>query len=225
MSASVKKLEKNLGYQFSQKELAELALTHRSAERINNERFEFLGDAVLGFIIADELLRRYPAAPEGELSRMRARLVNQQTLADVANALCIGDLLRLGPGEMKSGGRQRASILADALEAVLGAVYLDGGLAACSGLVLTHFSALFDVSSAAVERGKDPKTSLQELMQGRALALPHYEVLSIDGEAHQQTFVVSCEIVLLPHKTQGIGSNRRLAEQQAAQYALQALGL
>jgi ribonuclease-3 len=225
MSAIVKKLEKYLGYQFSKKELAELALTHRSAERVNNERLEFLGDAVLGFIIADELLRRYPEAPEGELSRMRAQLVNQQTLADVANVLCIGDLLLLGPGELKSGGRQRASILADALEAVLGAVYLDGGLAECGALVQTHFSGLFDVSSISIERGKDPKTTLQELLQGRALALPHYEVVSIDGEAHKQTFVVSCQVVLLAYKTQGIGSNRRLAEQQAAQYALQALGL
>lgn len=225
MSAIVKKLEKYLGYQFSKKELAELALTHRSAERVNNERLEFLGDAVLGFIIADELLRRYPEAPEGELSRMRAQLVNQQTLADVANVLCIGDLLLLGPGELKSGGRQRASILADALEAVLGAVYLDGGLAECGALVQTHFSSLFDVSSISIERGKDPKTTLQELMQGKALALPHYEVVSIDGEAHKQTFVVTCQVVLLAYKTQGIGSNRRLAEQQAAQYALQALGL
>src|SRR5690606_8944676 len=135
-------LEKALGYSFSDPELAQLALTHRSADRVNNERLEFLGDAILGFVIADELLQRYPQASEGDLSRQRSALVNKQTLADLALTLGLGPLLILGPGELKSGGRQRASILADAVEAVVGAVYVDGGMQQCRPVILRLYGDL-----------------------------------------------------------------------------------
>lgn len=224
MTAVIRQLEKGIAYSFSDQSLAELALTHRSANKQNNERLEFLGDAILGFTIADELLRRNPQAPEGELSRLRSRLVNQQTLANLAAQLQLGELLVLGPGELKSGGRQRISILADAVEAVVGAIYLDGGLEPCRAVILKLYRDLLDDDSLDVT-GKDAKTRLQELLQARGLPLPLYSVSSIDGEAHEQTFVVSCEISLLGKHTIGRGSNRRLAEQQAARNALQALGL
>lgn len=224
MSASIRQLEKGIAYRFSDQSLAELALTHRSANKQNNERLEFLGDAILGFTIADELLRRNPQAPEGELSRLRSRLVNQQTLADLAAQLQLGDLLVLGPGELKSGGRQRVSIVADAVEAVIGAIYLDGGLEACRAVILMLYRELLEDNVPGIA-GKDSKTRLQELLQAKGLPLPAYSVKSIDGEAHEQTFVVSCRINMLDEPTIGRGSNRRLAEQQAARKALQALGL
>lgn len=224
MSNRVRQLEQGIAYRFSDQSLAELALTHRSADKHNNERLEFLGDAILGFTIADELLHRNPQAPEGELSRLRSRLVNQQTLADLAAGLQLGELLVLGPGELKSGGRQRVSIVADAVEAVLGAIYLDGGLEACRAVILTLYGELLEHGTLGVT-GKDSKTRLQELLQAKALPLPVYKVISIDGEAHEQIFVVSCTISMLPEYTVGKGSNRRIAEQQAAENALQALGL
>ncbi|MGB4249054.1 MAG: ribonuclease III [Pseudohongiellaceae bacterium] len=224
MSNRVRQLEQGIAYRFSDQSLAELALTHRSADKHNNERLEFLGDAILGFTIADELLHRNPQAPEGELSRLRSRLVNQQTLADLAAGLQLGELLVLGPGELKSGGRQRVSIVADAVEAVLGAIYLDGGLEACRAVILTLYGELLEHGALGVT-GKDSKTRLQELLQAKALPLPVYKVISIDGEAHEQIFVVSCTISMLPEYTVGKGSNRRIAEQQAAENALQALGL
>lgn len=224
MTTPVRQLEKGIAYHFSDQELAELALTHRSANKLNNERLEFLGDAILGFTIADELLRRNALAPEGELSRLRARLVNQQTLADLAAQLHLGELLVLGPGELKSGGRQRISILADAVEAVIGAIYLDGGLEACRGVILMLYRDLFENDTMGIT-GKDSKTQLQELLQAKGLNLPVYTVMSIDGEAHEQTFVVSCAVSLVAERTIGSGSNRRIAEQQAAKKTLQALGL
>ncbi|MES3006219.1 MAG: ribonuclease III [Pseudomonadota bacterium] len=224
MTASVRQLEKNFSYRFADDSLAELALTHRSAGRVNNERLEFLGDAILGFLIADELLRRFPDAPEGALSRKRSLLVNQQTLAILATTLHLGELLVLGPGELKSGGRQRESILADAMEAVIGAIHLDGGLEACRTVVLSLYAELLDSDSSAI-MSKDSKTRLQELLQSRSLPLPMYQVVSIDGEEHEQAFTVSCQIHLLSECTFGQGVNRRLAEQQAATKALEALGL
>ncbi|MDP1930335.1 MAG: ribonuclease III [Gammaproteobacteria bacterium] len=224
MTTSVRKLEKGIAYCFSNQSLAELALTHRSANKQNNERLEFLGDAILGFTIADELLRRNPAAPEGELSRLRSQLVNQQKLANIAVQLQLGELLVLGPGELKSGGRRRISILADAVEAVIGAIYLDGGLESCRSVILQLYRDQLEDDSTGI-RGKDPKTRLQELLQAKGLELPVYKVLSIGGEAHEQTFVVSCAISMLTEHTIGSGSNRRIAEQQAAKNALQALGL
>jgi len=220
--APLRHLEKGVAYQFKDAALAEQALTHRSANRLNNERLEFLGDSVLGFLIAEELSLRFPLAPEGELSRMRAGLVNQQSLADIATRLGIGELLILGPGELKSGGRQRASILADALEAVLGAIYSDGGLDACRACVLRLFDGqlLKHISS---ELHKDAKTQLQETLQARALPVPRYEVVTVEGTDHEQIFVVSCHVTLLPDATTGKGRNRRLAEQDAAGQALRAI--
>lgn len=217
-------LEKALGYSFSDLTLAQLALTHRSADRINNERLEFLGDAILGFVVADELLQRYPQASEGDLSRQRSALVNRQTLADLAGNLGLGGLLILGPGELKSGGRQRLSILADAVEAVIGAVYIDGGMEACRPVILRLYANLLS-SQPASNSAKDAKTQLQEVLQARGAELPFYQVLSIDGEEHQQTFVVTCQVSLLPAPTKGKGSNRRVAEQDAATKALRLLGL
>jgi ribonuclease-3 len=224
MTVSVRQLEKNFSYRFANRALAELALTHRSAARVNNERLEFLGDAILGFLIADELLRRFPESPEGALSRKRSLLVNQQTLADIAVGLELGEILVLGPGELKSGGKKRESILADAVEAVIGAIYLDGGLEVCRKVVLSLYYDLLDNDSSSVT-AKDSKTRLQELLQAKCLPLPVYKVLSIDGEEHQQNFLVSCQISLLSECTLGQGVNRRVAEQQAAGQALEALGL
>lgn len=224
MSDFIVQLERSISYQFSDRAIAELALTHRSADKQNNERLEFLGDAILGFTIADELFRRHPDAAEGDLSRLRARLVNQQTLADIAGSLNLGELLVLGPGELKSGGRQRISILADSVEAVIGAVYVDGGLDVCRRLVIMLYHDLL-TEHGSDEVRKDPKTRLQEVLQAQGLSVPSYEVVSIQGEAHQQTFVVSCHTGMLKEYTRGQGSNRRIAEQQAAQKALQLLGL
>ena len=224
MTVSVRQLEKNFSYRFADRTLAELALTHRSAARVNNERLEFLGDAILGFLIADELLRRFPESSEGALSRKRSLLVNQQTLAEIAVRLELGEILVLGPGELKSGGKTRESILADAVEAVIGAIYLDGGLEVCRKVVLSLYYDLLDNDSSSVT-AKDSKTRLQELLQAKCLPLPVYKVLSIDGEEHQQNFLVSCQISLLSECTLGQGVNRRVAEQQAASQALEALGL
>jgi len=222
MTAPLRHLEKGVAYQFKDAAIAEQALTHRSANRLNNERLEFLGDSVLGFLIAEELSLRFPLAPEGELSRMRAGLVNQQSLADIATRLGIGELLILGPGELKSGGRQRASILADALEAVLGAIYSDGGLDACRACVLRLFAGQF-LKHISSELHKDAKTQLQETLQARALPVPRYEVVTVEGTDHEQIFVVSCHVTLLPNATTGKGRNRRLAEQDAAGQALRAI--
>ena len=215
---SVRQLEKSISYRFVSQSIAELALTHRSAARLNNERMEFLGDAILGFLIADELSNRFPEAPEGSLSRQRALLVNQQTLATLATQLQLGDLLVLGPGELKSGGRKRESILADAMEAVI------GGLEVCRAVVLSLYNSLLGSDSTVVVH-KDSKTRLQELLQSKSLPLPVYQVVSIGGEEHEQVFLVSCQISLLQESTFGQGANRRLAEQQAATRAIEALGL
>ncbi len=222
MTASLVQLQKALAYRFKDASLAELALTHRSAGRHNNERLEFLGDAIIGFLMADELSTRFPAAPEGELSRMRARLVNQQTLAEIAQRLHIGELLILGPGELKSGGRQRVSILADAMEALLGAIYLDGGMDACRACTLQWFDQEF-LAWPTQELRKDAKTALQELLQSRSLPVPEYEVVAVEGTDHQQNFVVHCRTALTPQGMSGSGRSRRLAEQEAAGRVLQAL--
>jgi ribonuclease-3 len=224
MSVSVQQLETAFSYSFADQGLAQLALTHSSAGAASNERLEFLGDAILGFVIAAELYTRYPEASEGELSRMRASLVNQHTLADIATSAQLGELLILGPGEMKSGGRKRASILSDAVEAVFGAIYLDGGLEAARQTILQIYGKMLN-STGQAERRKDAKTRLQEFLQSKSLPVPVYEVLAIEGEDHLQTFVVACQIDLLEQATEGSGSNRKLAEQQAAERALLALGL
>jgi len=211
-----------LGHGFSDRGLLELALTHRSAGGRNNERLEFLGDALINLVVAEELYRRHPDLEEGDLSRLRASLVNQEALAERARELDLGSHLTLGPGELKSGGHRRASILADALEALVGALFLDAGFAATG----TAIRRLFETSLVtAVSAGslKDPKTRLQETLQARNLPLPLYTVESVRGEPHQQTFRVSCHIESLRLHTEGEASSRRAAEQEAARAALERL--
>lgn len=212
-----------LGYRFAEPGLLELALTHRSAAGPNNERLEFLGDSVLNFIIADALYGRHPHASEGTLSRMRASLVRGDTLAEIARELELGEYLRLGSGELKSGGFRRTSILADALEAIIGAVFQDGGIEAARALVLRFFAARLDSSEPGVAL-KDPKTRLQEHLQARGLPLPGYEVVAVVGQSHNQTFTVHCRVSGLETPSVGEGSSRRKAEQSAAQHALERLG-
>lgn len=212
-------LLRRLGHRFSDPRLVDQALTHRSAGPLNNERLEFLGDSLVNFFIAEALFARFPGATEGEMSRMRAALVKGETLAEIARELALGDSLILGPGEMKSGGFRRDSILADAVEALTAAIYLDAGLEPCRERVLGWYG---DRLAAVVpgDVNKDPKTRLQELLQGRRLALPRYELVDTSGEAHNQAFTISCE---LPHQQlsfQGVGGNRRSAEQAAAAAAL-----
>ncbi len=201
-----------------------LALTHRSFAGRNNERLEFLGDAILNFVAGEALFERFPLAREGQLSRLRARLVKGETLAVLARGLQLGDYLRLGSGELKSGGFRRESILADALEALIGAIYLDAGMDVARQRVLSWLSNELD-SLTLVDTNKDPKTRLQEFLQSRATDLPRYEVVDIQGEPHCRTFFVQCEIALLNDKTQGQGASRRIAEQVAAAAALVALGV
>lgn len=212
-------LTRRLGYTFKNFALAEQALTHRSFSNSNNERSEFLGDSILNFIIAEALFQRFPTADEGDLSRMRARLVRGQTLAEIAREFNLGDCLNLGPGELKSGGFRRESILADALEALIGAIYLDGGIEACRACVIAWYGERLD-KVVPGEANKDAKTRLQELLQARALALPVYQLVEATGEAHNQQFEVVCEVAALRCSFRGRGGNRRSAEQAAAQAAL-----
>ncbi len=219
---SLRKFEQSLGYAFAEPVLLQTALTHRSHSTPHNERLEFVGDSVLNCAIALELFRRFPELAEGDMSRLRANLVRQETLHQIAEALSLGPLLRLGEGEMKSGGSRRPSILADALEAVIGAVHLDGGFSAAAELV----GRLYGDRLAAIVPGqqiKDPKTRLQEYLQGRRLSLPKYELVATAGEAHAQNFRVACEIPPLKLRTEGTGSSRRAAEQMAAERALEAI--
>jgi ribonuclease-3 len=225
LSADAGALLSSLGYTFHDPMLLESALTHRSAGGINNERLEYLGDAVLGLVIAEDLYRRYPQASEGELSRLRASLVRKQTLAELARDLNLGEFLRLGSGELKSGGYRRDSILADALEAILGAAYLDGGFAASAALIQTLYAERLESLPSKPLAIKDPKTQLQEYLQSRHLNLPDYEVVSVRGEAHDQIFEVECQIAALAQSTRAQGSSRRRAEQQAAQQMLEQLGV
>ncbi|MGE0080630.1 MAG: ribonuclease III [Thiohalomonadaceae bacterium] len=223
MNPSLDRLTQALGYDFSAPDLLRSALTHRSFGSKHNERLEFLGDAVLSFIVSSELYARFPSLDEGRLSRLRASLVKGDTLADLARSLDLGDYLQLGSGELKSGGFRRASILADAMEAVIGAVYLDGGIDAARRVVLALYGDNLDNVSSGAGSLKDPKTRLQEHLQSRRLPLPHYEVVSVTGEAHDQTFVVRCFVHSLPEPTEGVGASRRRAEQAAAEAALNQL--
>jgi ribonuclease III len=213
---------RKLHHAFSDLRLLERALTHRSRSATNYERLEFLGDSVLNFVVSGELYSRFPDLTEGELTRLRASLVKKDTLATVARDLYLGDALVLGSGEMKSGGFDRDSILADALEAVIGAVYLDGGIDAVRPVVLRLLGVQFDRLDPRVVP-KDPKTKLQEYLQKQSLPLPIYNVLEIAGDPHNQMFVVECQVPELELIVQGEGSTRRAAEQQAAHRALQQL--
>jgi len=213
------KLEKQLEHRFARSELLAEALTHRSVLGPNNERLEFLGDSILNFVIADELFRRRPQETEGVLSRLRATLVNRPSLAELARELNLGDYLRLGGGELKSGGHRRDSILADALEAVFGAVYLDAGFETCRRLILRLYRERLDTLPDA-EALKDPKTRLQEYLQGARRPLPVYEVLDVSGKAHDQVFRVQCRVDEVETVTEGVAGSRRQAEQQAAEAML-----
>jgi ribonuclease-3 len=208
-----------LGHPPARPALIEQALTHRSAGPLNNERLEFLGDALLGLIIAEALLERFPRASEGELSRRRATLVNKEALAGVARGLRLGDYLRLGSGELRTGGHARDSILADAFEALLGAIYLDQDFATARQVVLSVFDEPLS-DGANRDAGKDPKTRLQEWLQARQLGLPDYEVIDIHGEQHAQRFSVRCRLAGDSREAVGDGSSRRRAEQQAAETML-----
>ena len=217
--ADTAKLIQSLNYQYNNPGLLQEALTHRSASSKNNERLEFLGDSILNFVIAADLFDRYAELPEGDLSRIRASLVNKEGLAKVAADLKLGDFLILGSGELKSGGYRRDSFLADAVEAIFGSVYIDDGFVSCRDLILRLYQTqLNNIPDPAML--KDPKTRLQELLQSRKLALPDYKVINVTGQAHNQMFSIECGIESLSIKTEGKASNRRKAEQQAANKAI-----
>lgn len=211
-----------LGYECRDSALLEAALTHRSAGGPHNERLEFLGDAVLNCVVAMLVFREFGAADEGDLSRFRSSLVSGEALAVVAAEIGLGDQLRLGSGELKSGGFRRKSILADTLEAVLGAIYLDGGFEAAAKAIERLFVPRLDRLPSAAEL-KDPKTRLQEALQAKGLPLPNYVVEAVSGEAHSQVFQVSCSVDVLGLKTSASGASRRRAEQAAAQLMLEGL--
>jgi ribonuclease-3 len=215
-------LQQRLQHTFKNLDLLKQALTHRSFSADHNERLEFLGDSVLNLAVSDLLYERLASLPEGDLSRVRANLVKQETLHQLSVDLGLADQIRLGEGEMRSGGQKRPSILADALEAVIGAVYLDGGFAAAQSLVLRLYKAL-EINPAMDAIGKDPKTELQEWLQGRKMKLPLYRVVGTLGAAHKQTFDVECEIIELNLTERGIGGSRRAGEQAAAIAMLQTL--
>ncbi len=213
------RLLQRLGHQFSDESLFELALTHRSCGAENNERLEFLGDSILNFVVGADLFERFPEAREGQLSRLRAQMVKGETLAEIAREFDLGPCLNLGEGEMKSGGFRRDSILADAVEALIGAIHMDAGLDVARERVLSWFASRLDALALETNR-KDPKTELQEFLQARRLPLPQYTVAELGGEAHAQTFTVECHCTLLKEATVGEDSSRRGAEKKAAALAL-----
>ena len=216
------RLYKRLGYIFAKEANIVEALTHRSANKQHNERLEFLGDAILGMVVAKALYQRFPKQPEGKLTRMRSSLVKGDTLAEVAREFELGDLLLLGPGELKSGGFTRDSILADAVEAIIGAIYLEAGRDKCESLILQWFdSRIQALDPEAVS--KDDKTRLQEYLQSKKLPLPEYNVTAIKGKSHDQTFYVECHVSGIKKTIQGKGNSRRRAEQRAAKQAFENL--
>ena len=218
MSYRYAALERDLSYTFLDQDLLARALTHRSKGGDNYERLEFLGDSILSFVVAAQLYAQFPELSEGELTRLRARLVRMETLAGLARHLNLGNYLALGGGELKSGGYDRDSILADALEAILGAIYVEAGYAGARAVIAHLYrQTLADIDPRYVE--KDPKTQLQEYLQKHALNTPVYTVTAMAGEAHQQTFVVTCQVSGLDQLIKGEGNSRRAAEQQAAAYA------
>lgn len=221
---SVARLQETLGYQFTDEALLARALTHRSFSRDNNERLEFLGDSILNFLIAEDLFLRFDGAREGQLSRLRALLVKRQTLAAIARDFGVGDYLSMGSGELKSGGYDRDSILSDALEAIIGAMYLDADLATVRERLLDWFEDRLD-SLSLDQSQKDAKSRLQELLQSRGADLPEYVVVETRGQSHNQIFFVECRSGLLEAPARGKGSSRRGAEQAAATVALHMFGV
>ncbi|GJL80457.1 MAG: ribonuclease 3 [marine bacterium B5-7] len=217
------RLQQAIDYQFDRTDLLDIALTHRSARGINNERLEFLGDSILGMVIAENLFQRFGDASEGQLSRARASIVKGATLARVSRMLSIGDYLKLGSGELKSGGFDRDSIIADAVEALIGAIYLDSNFDIVRKVILRWFAVeLATADPASVS--KDSKTRLQELLQSQGLELPSYDVIEIEGASHNRTFVIDCHIAGYPKAFRGEGTSKRKAEQNAAQRALEMIG-
>lgn len=212
-----------IGHPFSDPALLAQALTHRSAGAPHNERLEFLGDSIVNMLVAQALYERWPKADEGALTRARAELVREGALAVLARELQLGERLTLGPGEMKTGGHRRDSILADTFEAVVAAIYLDAGFQACRAVVLPWFEASMAALPATGRPAKDPKTRLQEWLQGRQRPLPQYELVCESGDDHAKTFRVRCTLTEPAASTEGEGSSRRLAEQQAAAAALERL--
>lgn len=220
--AKLKRLSKALGYEYKDVGYLEKALTHRSVGSKNNERLEFLGDSLVNFMIADALFHQFEKISEGDLSRIRAFLVKGETLAKIGKEYQLSDYLMLGPGELKSGGYRRESIIADAVEAIIASVYEDGGLTPCRELVSRLYQErLNELEPEKV--GKDPKTRLQEYLQSRHQQLPEYSVISVNGPAHAQEFIVSCYVDQLNRKFEATATNRRKAEQLAAEQALDVL--
>ncbi|MBG6243743.1 ribonuclease III [Candidatus Symbiopectobacterium sp. 'North America'] len=218
----INRLQRKLGYTFQQYDLLLQALTHRSANSKHNERLEFLGDSILSFVIANALYHRFPRVDEGDMSRMRATLVRGNTLAEIAREFELGEFLRLGPGELKSGGFRRESILADTVEALIGGIFLDSDIQNIERLILNWYQTRLDEISSG-DKQKDPKTRLQEFLQGRHLPLPAYLVVQVCGEAHDQEFTIHCMISGFNEPLIGTGSSRRKAEQAAAEQALKIL--
>ena len=221
--SKLQRLAKKLGYEYNDIAILQHALTHRSMGAKNNERLEFLGDSLVNFIIADALFHQFGKLPEGDMSRVRAHLVKGDTLAVIGREYEISDYLVLGPGELKSGGFRRDSIIADAVEAIIASVYEDGGLQACRDLVHQFYAKRLAVLDPK-KVGKDPKTRLQEYLQSVNEQLPEYSIISVNGAAHAQEFTVSCYVSKLNSKFEAVASSRRKAEQKAAEIALEALG-
>lgn len=222
MNLKYQRLQQRLGYQFQAQSLLELALTHRSCGARNNERLEFLGDSILNFIIGEALFQRFPEGREGQLSRLRSQMVKGETLAKISREFELGECLILGEGEMKSGGHRRDSILADTLEALIGAIYTESGFAVCRERVLSWYTDRLAQLSLDTPV-KDAKTRLQEYLQSRQQPLPEYAVVETDGEAHAQMFTVECRVSLLKKATHARASSRREAEKLAADEALRLL--
>ncbi|MCU7923667.1 MAG: ribonuclease III [Candidatus Thiodiazotropha sp. (ex Dulcina madagascariensis)] len=222
MKADVDRLCRDLGYRFNDPRLIEQALTHRSAGGKNNERLEYLGDAILGFVIADALYHHFKQATEGQLSRLRSHLVKRDTLARIAREFNLGDYLNLGQGELRSGGQSRDSILADGVEAILAAIYLDGGYSASREVIQRIFTPRLQGLSLEHHQ-KDSKTQLQEYLQAKRIGLPGYEIMDVSGNPHDQVFSVLCEVPELEQRTIGQGTSRRKAEQEAASQMLTVL--
>ena len=222
MIDKLKRLEKKLGYLYVNDDLLKRAITHRSAGSRHNERLEFLGDSILSLVIAEALYHRFPDVSEGDMSRMRATLVREKTLAELAREFDLGEYLILGPGELKSGGYRRESILADTVEAIIGSIYLDSDMERIRTLLLQWYASRLDEIRPGADQ-KDPKSRLQEFLQGRRRPLPSYAVIKVKGEAHNQEFTVQCDIEGMEAPVIGVGSSRRKAEQSAAEKALEQL--
>jgi|SRR5690554_2385255 len=218
------RLQSRLGYRFIKPEHLRLALSHRSVGANNNERLEFLGDSILNFIIAQALFDKFPEAREGQLSRLRSQLVKGETLAEIAREFDLGTCLHLGEGEMKSGGQRRDSILADAVEAIIGAIQVEAGIEVCRARVLAWYQARLEALSLDTP-AKDAKTRLQEHMQSLHEPLPEYSVAEVEGEAHAQVFTVECHVSLLDTPERARASSRRVAEKKSAAQALKRLGV